>query len=215
MPGAGKTICTATVINDLNTRFDGRGTTHPPTHPPTRSHGHSSTVGIAYIYCNFRRREEQRLEDLLLNLVKQLSQTRECLPDDVRALFETHKEKRTRPLFDEIWRTLKSVSGRFQRVFVVVDALDECQADDGCQSRLIAQLLKLQSECGANVFATSRFTDITESFRGSLWLEIRAVEEDVRKYVDGNLIRLPVCVRRNPELQEAIRSTIVHLVQGM
>ena len=198
MPGAGKSICTAIVINDLHTRFNG-----------------SRDVGIAYIYCHFRRREDQRLEDLLLNLLKQLSETTECLPGDSRALFERHQEKHTRPLFDEIWGTLKSVSGLFQRVFVVVDALDECQADDGCQAGLIAHLLKLQSECGANIFATSRLTDIVKKFRGSLSLEIRAVEADVRKYLDGNLVRLPECVHDHPALQEEIKSTIVHLVRGM
>ncbi|KAJ6135142.1 hypothetical protein N7512_000302 [Penicillium capsulatum] len=198
MPGAGKTICTAIVINDLNNRFNGQ-----------------KDVGIAYIYCNFRRREDQRLEDLLLNLLKQLSQTRDSLPADVKALFAVHQEKRTRPLFEEILRTLHLVSNMFRRVFLVVDALDECQADDGCQARLVSQLLKLQSECGANVFATSRFTEIVEIFRGAPSLEIRAVEEDVRKYLDGNLIRLPGFVRRNPDLQEEIRSTIVRLVRGM
>lgn len=198
MPGAGKTICAAIVIDDLTTRFEGQG-----------------DVGIAYIYCNFRRRDDQKLEDLLLNLLKQLSQARPSLPDDVKALFERHRERRTRPLFEEVLRALQSVARIFRRIFIVVDALDECQADDGCQARLIAQLFKLQSECGANVFTTSRFTEIVESFKGSLSLEIQAREDDVRKYLDGNLVRLPAFVRRNIALQEEIKSTIVTLVRGM
>ena len=31
-----------------------------------------TTIGIAYIYCNFQRQEEQKIDDLLMSLLKQL-----------------------------------------------------------------------------------------------------------------------------------------------
>lgn len=87
IPGAGKTIVTAIAIDDLNTRVQ-----------------NDPTVGIAYLYCNFRRRGKQKAEDLLASVLKQLSQERSSLPDSVKALYDHPKDKRTRPSFDEVSR---------------------------------------------------------------------------------------------------------------
>jgi hypothetical protein len=56
IPGAGKTILTSIVIDGLNTRFQS-----------------NTNVGIAYIYYNFRQQDEQKSEDLLAILLKQLT----------------------------------------------------------------------------------------------------------------------------------------------
>jgi NACHT domain len=198
IPGAGKTIITAIVVDDLNTRF----------------HNDPST-GIAYLYCNFRRRDEQRAEDLLANLLKQLAQGLSSLPNSVTDLYDRHKVKGTRPC-GEFSGALQSVAAMYSRVFVVVDALDECQVSDGCRSRLLSEIFSLQSKCGINVFATSRFIpEVTEKFNGSTSLEIRASEEDVRKYLNGHIVQLPGFVRRNPELQDEITTEIIRLVDGM
>jgi hypothetical protein len=104
----------------------------------------------------------------------------------------------------------------YSRVFIVVDALDECQVSDGCRSRFLSEIFSLQAKCGINIFATSRFIpEITEKFNGSTSLEIRASNEDVRKYLDGHIFRLPGFVVRNPELQDEIKTEIVRLVDGM
>src|SRR6266566_2974105 len=71
IPGAGKTILTSIVVEDLTTRFFD-----------------DPTVGIAYIYCNFRRKHEQRAEDVITSLLKQLSQGRTSLPETVKALYD-------------------------------------------------------------------------------------------------------------------------------
>jgi hypothetical protein len=83
IPGAGKTIITAIVIDDLKTRLQ-----------------NDPSIGVAYIYCNFRRRDEQRAEDLLASLLKQLAQDQSVLPDSVRDLYRR---------LNEISNTLHSV----------------------------------------------------------------------------------------------------------
>ena len=63
---------------------------------------------------------------------------------------------------------------------------------------------------------TSRhIPDIMQEFQHSLQLEIRASEEDVRRYLDGQMFRLASCVKRNNDLQEAIKDSIVRAVDGM
>jgi hypothetical protein len=199
IPGAGKTILTSIVIDDLTTR-----------------HQNDPSIGIAYLYCNFRQGDEQKAKDLLASLLKQLSQKRPSLPDSVKAVYDQHKDKRTRPSIDELSRAFRSVSAMYSRVFIVVDALDECQVSDGCRSRFLSEIFSLQVKCGVNVFATSRFIpEITEKFTGSTSLEIRASDEDVRKYLEGHMSQLPSFVSRNVDLQEEVVTKIVQAVDGM
>jgi hypothetical protein len=199
IPGAGKTILTSIVIDDLTTRFQ-----------------NDSRIGIAYLYCNFRRKDEQRAQDLLASLLKQLSQERSSLPDNVKALYNQHIDKRTRLSFEEISRALYSVATTYLRVFIIVDALDECQLSEGCRATFLTEIFNLQAKSRANIFATSRFIpEITEKFEGSMSLEIRASEHDVRRYVDGHMSYLPSFVGRSPDLQEEIKAEIVKAVDGM
>jgi hypothetical protein len=199
IPGAGKTILTSIVVDDLCNRFR-----------------NDITIGIAYIYCNFRRQDEQKVEDLLASLLKELAQYQLSLSGIVKDLYDRHKDKRTRPSFDDLSRALQSVASLYSRVFIVVDALDECQISDGCRSRLLSEVFNLQTKAGANVFATSRFIpEITEKFEGSTTLKIRARDEDVRSYLDGHTIKLPSFVRGDPNLQGEIKTKIVGAVEGM
>ncbi|KIM95293.1 hypothetical protein OIDMADRAFT_34064 [Oidiodendron maius Zn] len=199
IPGAGKTILTAITIDDLTMRFQS-----------------GADIGIAYLYCNFRRQDEQKADNLLASLLKQLSQERTSLPDSVKALYKKHKDKRTRPSFDEISRTFQSVVAMFSKVFIVIDALDECQTTDGCRTRLLTEIFLAQAKSRVNVFATSRFMpEVMEKFEGSITLEIRASEEDVRRYLDGYMFRLPGFVSRSTDLQEEIKTGIVLVVKGM
>jgi hypothetical protein len=199
IPGAGKTIITAIVIDDLTTRFQ-----------------NDSSTGIAYLYCNFQRKDKQKAQDLLASLLKQLSQERSSLPESVKALYDQHRDKRTRLSFEEISRALYSVATTYLRVFIIVDALDECQLSEGCRTTFLTEIFNLQAKSRANIFATSRFIpEITERFEGSMSLEIRASEHDVRRYVDGHMSHLPSFVGRSPDLQEEIKAEIVKAVDGM
>jgi hypothetical protein len=199
IPGAGKTILTSIVVEELSVRFR-----------------HSKSIGIAYIYCNFRRQDEQKAEGLLASLYKQLTQGRSSLPESVKSLYDKHKDKRTRPSFDEISRALQFVIAIYSKVFIIVDALDECQAANGCRSRFLEEVFALQAKCGVNIFATSRFIpEITNKFAESTSVEIRASDEDVRKYLDGHMAQLPSFVQRNQQLREEIKTKISEAVDGV
>ena len=199
IPGAGKTILTSIVINYLSSRF----------------HNDSKT-GIAYIYCNFRRKDEQKVDDLLSSLLKQLAESQSSLPGSVKDLYDQHKPKRTRSSLDEILRVLRSVATMYSRVFVIVDALDECQVSDNCRARFLSELFSLQTQHRVNIFATSRLIpEIINQFKGSMSLEIRASSEDVERYLEGHVDQLPYFVQENRQLQKEIRTGISEAVDGM
>jgi hypothetical protein len=198
IPGAGKTILTAIATNDLNTRFQS-----------------DLSIGIAYLYCNFRRQEEQKAEDLLMSLLKQLTQSQPSLPESVKSLYDRHRYKRTRPLVDEISRALQSVVGIYSRVFLTVDALDECQVSDGNRTRFLSTIFELQSKCGANIFATSRINDeIASLFVGTETLKIHATNEDIKTYLNGRVRSLQSDIF-DSSIRDMIASEIIKAVDGM
>ena len=179
----------------------------------TRFHNNKS-IGIAYLYCNFRRQDEQRVGHLLASLLKQLIQGRSSLPDTIESLYNSHK--RTRPPADQISKALQSIISSFSKVFIIIDALDECQVKDGCRTRFMSEIFNLQAKCGAKLFATSRFIpEISENFEGSIQLEIRASEEDVQTYLDHRILPRRAFLKKNLKLQEEIKSKIVKAVKGM
>jgi Cdc6-like AAA superfamily ATPase len=204
IPGAGKTIITSIIIDHLWTKFQ-----------------NDTSIGIAYLYCNFRRQYEQKPADLLASLLKQLVQEQTSIPEGMKSLYKHHKDKRTRPSFDEISKVLHSVVADYSRAYIIIDALDECQVSDGRgpdvdRKKLLSEIFDLQAKTGAGLFATSRFVpEIVKQFEGSLSLEIRASDEDVQRYLDGQISKLPLFVLRNPDLQKEIKTEIIKATGGM
>ncbi|KFZ20148.1 hypothetical protein V501_00284 [Pseudogymnoascus sp. VKM F-4519 (FW-2642)] len=54
-----------------------------------------------------------------------------------------------------------------------------------------------------------------DKFNECMQLEIRASDEDVQRYLDGQMLQLPSCVLRSPELQDEIKADIIKAVDGM
>lgn len=124
--------------------------------------------------------------------------------------------KRHRPSTKELAQVLESVILLYSRVFLIIDALDECKVSLGTRSRVLSRIFELKSNTGANFFITSRFnTEISSAFRSIATLEIRANDKDVRRYLSGNMAHLPRFVRNDPKLQENIIDGILQAVQGM
>ena len=94
--------------------------------------------------------------------------------------------------------------------------MDECADRNGVRSRLINKLRELQARIDVQLLFTSRFIpDITQKFQLNPILEVRASEEDVRRFVAGQMSRLPNCIQRNDELTRAVQNKIVEAVNGI
>jgi len=183
--------------------------------------GNDASAGIAYLYCSYQPLQEQKPEDLLASLLKQLAQEQPAVPADIKNLYERHRTKGSRPLFDEIARVLHSTILSYSRVFIVIDALDEYHAlsNEG-QKRLLSEVFRLQDQAQVNLFATSRFvSDIASQFEGKMSKEIRAQDNDILSYVNGRIPQLLLSriskYQEYPHLQDTIRSCIVKAVDGM
>lgn len=196
IPGAGKTIISAIAVDDLMAR--------------RRS---NRTLGLAYIFYDSNRKKDQKAEDILASVLKQLSQCQSSLPKKVEKLYQEHKDRRTQPSINELFAGLKSVTKLYTKVFVVIDALDECEKSDGCRNVVLSQMFKLQQIRPVKILATARpIPEIIEKFRGDR-LEVRAHQSDVRKFLKGSISRTGSDILK--EHEEEIIDGITEVVDGM
>lgn len=199
IPGAGKTIITSIVIDDLRHRFQDE-----------------TTIGMAYIFFNFRRNDEQDITHLLACIIKQLVQGQSSLPESVQRLYDKHGNQRTRPSDDDLLNTLSLVASIYSRVFIIVDALDEYQITGSHRSEFLTAIFNLQAATGANMLATSRpIPDIEQQFQDCMTQEIFADDEDVGKYLQGRMSELPRFIIGRQDLQQEIKACIITAVNGM
>lgn len=120
-PGAGKTTMSATVIDHL-------------------SHlAPSDETGVAYIYCNYRSRTEQTLYNLATSLLRRLVQIRSKLPGCIIEAYESYHRSRKLTL-QECLDLLTQVCKMYSVVYIIVDAVDEC---DDTVSRMLFRKIRL------------------------------------------------------------------------
>ncbi|KAL7935390.1 hypothetical protein V8C35DRAFT_321484 [Trichoderma chlorosporum] len=198
IPGAGKTIFISTIIDDLYNRFS-----------------NDSKVGIAFIYCSYL--QDQKLNDLLASILKQLFQCQSSLPTDIKSLYAECMLKKRRPLLEEILTALRSVITLFAKVFIVVDALDECRKS--CRSELLSVIFGLQAKANVNLVATSRpLLEVDKEFENCSTLkslQIQAHDEDIYRYLDTRMSSLRVSMLDKQDLWKEITQTIIKEVEGI
>lgn len=91
-------------------------------------------------------------------------------------------------------------------IYVVVDALDECEDKDGVRSQLIDKLRGLQARIDVRLLFTSRSVyEITRKFQSDPVLEVYASEDDVRRFVAGRMSILPNRIQRDDDLKQATK----------
>ncbi|KAJ7242067.1 hypothetical protein C8J57DRAFT_1477581 [Mycena rebaudengoi] len=196
MPGAGKTVLASVAVDHLRTEFS------------------TENIGVACIYLNHKEAETQSPVNLLASLWRQFV-LKKAIPSATADLYERHREQRTRPSLGEVNAILASIAAEYSRAYVVIDALDEYP--EGSRN----DMLKCIRSLGHNVslLLTSRpHINIEAAFPGSLGVEIRATEQDIRRYIQGQIIqssRLTEHVASRPELGDEIESTILQNVDGM
>lgn len=174
-------------------------------------------VGIAFVYCDYKEQVEQTVDNLLLSVLGQLVQQQAVISDEVLSMYRYHGQHKTWPRTVEIGKVLRAVSTAFSKVFIIVDALDECNGSNGTRNKLISEIQSLPLNTRA--LFTSRFSlDIQRSFKNHPELEIRANDADIELYLTNRIheeSRLEKHVQTEPQLAEEIICTIIRNSQGM
>ncbi|KAL3496633.1 hypothetical protein BJX62DRAFT_250414, partial [Aspergillus germanicus] len=199
MPGAGKTVMTAVVVDHLRSKFQG-----------------DPAVGIACIYCSVQNEAEQTPSGIFLSLLRQLIKQLPYTPEIVKSMYDRHTRAGDRPSFLDISDALLDTISRFQRTFIVVDALDELLTSESPPKQLVREIFALQEKSGINIFATSRYVpEIAGEFKQSIQIDVRAAEDDVARFLDSHIGDLPAFVSETPGLEDEIKTGIITAIDGM
>lgn len=176
----------------------------------------SQDVGVAYIFFKYNQRDHQDTTSILASILKELVQASSLLSEDLRASFESRHHGQSRLRRTDILRILGQYFQSYSRVYIVVDALDECSDSEQTRNDVIAQLLDLQLQCSMGLLFTSRFIpEIVSKFDSFPCLNIRATNEDVRRFTESKIAKLSPWIGRDPTLSSLIVSEILSSVNGM
>ncbi|KAL2828521.1 purine and uridine phosphorylase [Aspergillus cavernicola] len=196
IPGSGKTILASAAIRYLlSTKIQDR-------------------PRVAFIFCNYRMHQEQTAEALLAAILRQVTEQCSFFPESIKSMYASYKSNRARPSIDDLLGILCSISRNCSRLFVVIDALDECL--DSTWTPLFRAIRKLQREAGSSLMVTSRPNQVkSREFVEDIQLEVRAREEDIESFLRGQMSGLSDCIVRDPTLQASITGQITQLADGM
>ncbi|KAI0836696.1 ankyrin [Hypoxylon sp. FL0890] len=201
-PGAGKTVMASTTIQYLREKV--------------RESGASS---LAFVYCDYRQRQDQKASVLLGNIWAQLFRQRGPSATEIEQLFGEIMARfdftPTRTLITNMIRE-ELTNGKLERIYIVVDALDEC-SDENERNGFIDSLRSLQPL--VNVLVTSRTTYLDNGeFSDVRSFRFIPTDEDMSTYVDARIReskKMSGYVGRRPELSDDIRRIVVERANGM
>lgn len=187
-PGSGKTFISSIAVDYLETMVKKEGET-----------------GLTYVYCDFRHRIQEPTT-LLASLWTQLMLQRETSKAEVDQLSNDLYARRVKLTATQINGLVEKefTDGKFQRMFVVIDALDECT--EAQRDILLDHVSRLHP--WANVLITSRVlgSDL-ERFTDVRILRISAIKADLRAYIKSRITssrKLAENVKRKQELESEI-----------
>jgi hypothetical protein len=152
------------------------------------------------------------VRELIASILKQLVQDHPVISETAGSLYDKHHSKDTYPSLEDLTEALRMEVGRYSRVFVIVDALDEL--DELHRIKVIRSLSN-----AIHLMVTSRPLPPIEAIsRGANSMHISASGHDVRAYIQHRIQqdpRLMLLTGERGELQQSIVDKISGNVQGM
>ena len=202
IPGAGKIVLTATIIEEIATRTQQKG------------------LGLAYFFCDYRDPATHDPRSILASLAGQLAaQDEECYAI-AQAFFEEDNASdgtAGSPSVDKLCKSLHSMLTSLEDAYIVVDALDEC-VDRSPVLEVLHNLNDFENDCVKTLFTGREELDIQTALHDYEKLSIAANSLDLRLYVDSEItvrFKNGTLRIRDPALQEEIRERLVQKADGM
>jgi hypothetical protein len=199
--GCGKTILCSTAIEDIRTTCE-----------------QDTDTSFAFFYFSFSDDRKQSDSDLLRSLVAQLG-WREPGLSMLRQAYENNKQILPGP--DLLESILLASIRPCSKVYLLVDALDECPEDNETRRSVLQRLEGLTRDTpNLKVLATSRELDRIRRSMARLVAEplcviTRAVDADIQLYLSTEMSRDEYLCEPRPEMRTLIEKTIVSRADGM
>lgn len=197
----------------------------------TQQHRSRSKDTCLYFYFDFTDNRKQSLENTLRSLISQLCSKEKNLESDLDSLYSLCNNGVGQPSIESLRKTFLSMVEKAGEVWVVIDALDECQTQNSSPNEgLLEWMDSLRSSQGVNIhfLVTSRpEVDIRETIGKwacktdahivSISMENNRTAEDIRDYVRARVTQSEGLSRwrSRPDIQNDIQTTLTNKAQGM
>ena len=171
-------------------------------------------VGVAFIY--FEHKQTWTPEDLLGSILADVARSAwTAVSPKLIEIYKKHRALNSRPSFDDISQVLLSESNHFSKLFIIIDAIDECS-----NSKTLIKLLKELSKLRPilRLMVTGRWNiRIDTVYPEYTLLSIKANEEDIRTYLDSRINEAEILKSYlNDDLNETmIKDQIIKKADGM
>ena len=205
IPGCGKTILCATVLEHV-----------------LESHARTPNVAVLYFFFDFKDIDKQQHESMIRSLLSQLSMHCASVSPVLETLYSTCMDGGRSPTLEALLETLHQFAAAFEKTFLILDALDECNA----RTELLADITEILSwkDTTFRILATSRREKgIEDSLshltgdRNRVCIQGTLLDADIRAYVHDQLQANNKWKRwqKEPKVKIEIEDTLLKKVNGM
>ncbi|KAL8697208.1 MAG: hypothetical protein Q9201_007243 [Fulgogasparrea decipioides] len=192
--GSGKSILASLVVDELRRAFI------------------SKDVAVAHVYFDYRDQQHQSIEQVTASLLKQTASARVTIPAAVADLHQRLRKQQRVPRQQDLMHALISTCKEYDKVYFVIDALDEC---DSNLRKGFLQLLDDLRGC-SSIFVTSRpYDDIRTAAKDSPQIEIKAHSSDLRRYILQEIERHDTSDDIDESFREEIAATVTRRAHHM
>ncbi|KAK1545907.1 pfs domain-containing protein [Colletotrichum paranaense] len=198
MPGAGKTIMSSTIVTSL------------------LSEAQTSTSAVVYSYFDFSNESQQEAQSFLRTCIAQLAAKKPAAFDILLGLRNQFSEAQSQqPGLEELLEATVAALRCFHRVFVVVDALDECSE----RKRLLKVVEELQSLRNLHLVLLSRPEREIEKALSSSAKELPLrgvqVDHDIAAYIRQRIHHSDEMQEWMAEDRAKVESQLIEMAGGM
>ncbi|KIX00054.1 uncharacterized protein Z518_10981 [Rhinocladiella mackenziei CBS 650.93] len=183
-PGVGKTTLASFLVNHLTSTM-------------------SATARVLYHYFDFRAEHQYHTGVAVVrNLLRQLLENDDHLPEQVLCLYEKAGQTKTEPT-DKVWiDTLCKLIPSSPQVYVMIDGFDECPDHLG-----LSRFFRHLKQTAAKTYVAGRAPiDLPVDSTGHRWVEIIAPKSDLATFIKS-------CLEEDEELEslltESLRDEVV------
>lgn len=149
------------------------------------SYSLNKNIPCIYIYFDYRKQKSQNLRSLLSSLLAQLLRSRIGISAKIRDIYEAWEHTRIHPSPEHYVEMLKSQMKAIPKVFIVIDALDECL--DDTETNTLSSFLEACQELSENVhilFTSRPGIHFAQMIDATCELVVTADAGDIRKYLN-------------------------------
>jgi hypothetical protein len=179
---------------------------------------HSNSETVVFIYFNYTFGNSQSFRNLVGGLIRQLVEQRRLASGTIKSSFQEHSTNSIPVTDREIKSLMSSEIMEFDRIYVILDALDECPEKGDLRFHLLNAIRSLPVDI--KLLVTSRkIPSIKKDMIGGRILEIRAAESDLRCYVKGRIDSdrnlMATHVKGNKEYEDRVMEAILRKAKEM